>query len=664
MRALHRGQHKFCVVLAFLVCLTGALVALSTIGELRDWESQHYCCRKTDAAETRRTCFAELLREGKLKEQARANGYSRDDCRAYGNNASWSEPAQMQPWDSAKTPPPPVKNRCKHHGYPGQSRFCTPKCPCDVGQGNCNEGSGRLSTGLIDDDCAQGLRCFKNAGPFFARFKSRRPAVNVCVKERWEPGSTVGACAAGFYGDVVFARSAGSRPQVQCLSCPPGRVNPMVAQWGSHACIECEAGSYDASHSTRANPRACTLCATGKTSAAGATTCISLSQPPTAPPARAPPPPPAPLPAKQNECTSKSCCDDPGKLRAQLKAWAITYPSQSKTLGGITSCAAVPAFMEGKGCGALGQYCRKTCGRCGGPSLSPPPPPPPPGTVDKDGYCTTKLNLPNAPKNVPCKCKALPAGTGTTSGRAFLQVLQKIYPRPSRATRLPTSMTGGKTGERGWNSCHDGADNDGDGLVDCADPECMGHYRCPDHPGTESRAECHDGKDNDKDGIYDCADPECKTDPCCYVPAPCYPSTDWKKFCNGLHNDKTQRPPWYGPRGGSGGLGNRPGRPQPPKPAPPPKLVVTTKGCRRDTCQNGGKCWLDVGDVVKCLCIAPYSGETCDREHKKVRKPNPAPPPQPPPRRRVSRRSTCRRPRPRRRYATRTSAAPAPATTA
>jgi hypothetical protein len=36
-----------------------------------------------------------------------------------------------------------------------------------------------------------------------------------------------------------------------------------------------------------------------------------------------------------------------------------------------------------------------------------------------------------------------------------------------------------------------------------------------DDPNTESRWECHDGKDNDGDGIKDCDDPDCAAHPCC-----------------------------------------------------------------------------------------------------------------------------------------------------
>ncbi len=53
--------------------------------------------------------------------------------------------------------------------------------------------------------------------------------------------------------------------------------------------------------------------------------------------------------------------------------------------------------------------------------------------------------------------------------------------------------------------CSDGADNDGDGRVDCDDPDCQGKGNailgadCPE-------SQCGDGIDNDSDGDIDCAD--------------------------------------------------------------------------------------------------------------------------------------------------------------
>lgn len=57
----------------------------------------------------------------------------------------------------------------------------------------------------------------------------------------------------------------------------------------------------------------------------------------------------------------------------------------------------------------------------------------------------------------------------------------------------------------GETSCSDTTDNDCDGLVDDADPDCA--------PGTETN--CNDSIDNDGDGQTDCEDADCSADPAC-----------------------------------------------------------------------------------------------------------------------------------------------------
>ena len=58
--------------------------------------------------------------------------------------------------------------------------------------------------------------------------------------------------------------------------------------------------------------------------------------------------------------------------------------------------------------------------------------------------------------------------------------------------------------------CGDGMDNDGDTLVDCADPDCFGDSHC-----LNAETLCYDGVDNDGDGATDCADPDCWLDQSC-----------------------------------------------------------------------------------------------------------------------------------------------------
>ena len=60
--------------------------------------------------------------------------------------------------------------------------------------------------------------------------------------------------------------------------------------------------------------------------------------------------------------------------------------------------------------------------------------------------------------------------------------------------------------------CTDGVDNDGDGLTDCADPDCAGISIC----GPEGKdVSCSDGYDNDGDGDIDCLDAGCAKNRSC-----------------------------------------------------------------------------------------------------------------------------------------------------
>src|SRR5262249_18358203 len=76
----------------------------------------------------------------------------------------------------------------------------------------------------------------------------------------------------------------------------------------------------------------------------------------------------------------------------------------------------------------------------------------------------------------------------------------------------------GKTGPGGClcaaaEICNDGCDNDGDGLTDCADPDCAGQAgTCGTCQATETS--CSDGCDNDGDGKTDCAGPDCANVTC------------------------------------------------------------------------------------------------------------------------------------------------------
>lgn len=60
-------------------------------------------------------------------------------------------------------------------------------------------------------------------------------------------------------------------------------------------------------------------------------------------------------------------------------------------------------------------------------------------------------------------------------------------------------------------ACGDGVDNDCDGLTDCADPNCGGIDICPCQP---TETDCADNRDNDCDGLIDCSDSNCQAKTC------------------------------------------------------------------------------------------------------------------------------------------------------
>ena len=87
--------------------------------------------------------------------------------------------------------------------------------------------------------------------------------------------------------------------------------------------------------------------------------------------------------------------------------------------------------------------------------------------------------------------------------------------------------------------CGDGDDNDRDGLVDCADPDCATAYRCAERgaepiPGDATR--CFDGVDNDEDGFTDCIDWSCLNEGYCRTAEKEEESTV-ERCTDGLDND-------------------------------------------------------------------------------------------------------------------------------
>jgi len=68
--------------------------------------------------------------------------------------------------------------------------------------------------------------------------------------------------------------------------------------------------------------------------------------------------------------------------------------------------------------------------------------------------------------------------------------------------------------------CTGGVDEDLDGAIDCADPDCEGDAACA------SAERCDNGVDDDLDGAIDCDDTDCDTAPACVEPEVCTGGVD------------------------------------------------------------------------------------------------------------------------------------------
>jgi len=101
--------------------------------------------------------------------------------------------------------------------------------------------------------------------------------------------------------------------------------------------------------------------------------------------------------------------------------------------------------------------------------------------------------------------------------------------------------------------CNDGIDNDGDGLIDIKDPNChegdnLAKQYLPNNSSESSfvfKTECNDGIDNNNDGLIDIKDPNCHTDKDATNASSYNPnnysesSIGFKTECNdGIDNDK------------------------------------------------------------------------------------------------------------------------------
>jgi len=102
-------------------------------------------------------------------------------------------------------------------------------------------------------------------------------------------------------------------------------------------------------------------------------------------------------------------------------------------------------------------------------------------------------------------------GHGTIYARPFARQLALSFWRTARVGTPRLSSTNEY-------ECGDGADEDEDGTVDCADPDCAMRPPCVE-------GSCRNGVDEDGNGLIDCADPVCEGQPACRE-ASCTNGTD------------------------------------------------------------------------------------------------------------------------------------------
>ncbi|AKF10404.1 hypothetical protein [Sandaracinus amylolyticus] len=108
---------------------------------------------------------------------------------------------------------------------------------------------------------------------------------------------------------------------------------------------------------------------------------------------------------------------------------------------------------------------------------------------------------------------ALAIACPPSAARAQDTTTEPTTPEPpaesSPETTPATSPTPTSTSET---VCNDRRDDDGDGLVDCADAECFENDLCHAGGGEErTSAACSDWIDNDGDQMVDCEDADCQT---------------------------------------------------------------------------------------------------------------------------------------------------------
>ncbi len=210
-----------------------------------------------------------------------------------------------------------------------------------------------------------------------------------------------------------------------------------------------------------------------------------------------------------------------GQLQVRFVAVEICSDARDNNADGLTDCQDTATCPAGTTCDAGGKTCGGgTCSVCTGKGGAPEVAEVSCGDgFDNDCDGLVDCADPDCAGDI---CNSAPStGGGLTTGVC------------GATTKLCTCTATPETGAK----CGDGIDDDCDGLIDCEDPDCQdkgsGGQACDGRGHTCSAAiagasscsvcagnggaaqavetDCADGKDNDCDGLVDCADPDCAT---------------------------------------------------------------------------------------------------------------------------------------------------------
>jgi RTX calcium-binding nonapeptide repeat (4 copies) len=108
-----------------------------------------------------------------------------------------------------------------------------------------------------------------------------------------------------------------------------------------------------------------------------------------------------------------------------------------------------------------------------------------------------------------------PVTLGTTNGSStvFTNAVHLVTPLGDViiSHAESTAQCGTPPPPPGGAQCEDGVDNDGDGQIDMADPECSSPTDNSEDGSGGDTPRCQDGIDNDGDGLIDLDDPDCSS---------------------------------------------------------------------------------------------------------------------------------------------------------